>query len=316
MTDRVIAPRRDEATFARLLDAIRPGARLAALTPLPGGVSGVITAIDVANLDASHERLVVWQHGRAGASDGAMREFRLLQLLAESGYPAPVPVFVDSTRTFFPAPVVAARYIDGAPDLTLSLVPDGVQQMADALARLHTIDLARHRLDFLPAVRETLHRRLFAAPAEPDASPDERRVREATNRAWPAVPARASVILHGDFWPGNLLWHDSRLAGVIDWEDAAIGDPLFDLAAARLELHWARDGDAVDALTRRYLAQTGMTEPVDLPFWDLSAALDPILNLHTWGHPPDTEAMMRRKLIGFVNDAIERLLRMDLPAIP
>jgi hypothetical protein len=50
-----------------------------------------------------------------------------------------------------------------------------------------------------------------------------------------------------------------------------------------------------------------MDDPADLPFWDLSAALDPILNLHTWGHPPDTEAIMRRKLVGFIDDAIARI---------
>ncbi len=313
MIDHVIAPRRDEATFARLLDVIRPGARLAGLTPLRGGVSALITVIDIVNLDGTPERLVVRQHGeraRAGHDDVALREFRLLQLLAEVGYPAPAPVFVDPNREFFSAPIVVVGYIDGTPDLTLGLFPDSVQQMADALARLHAIDLAEHRPDFLPAVRDTLQRVLFDRPADREMSPGERRIRKAMIRAWPTLPERPSVILHGDFWPGNLLWHDGRLAGVIDWEDAALGDPLFDLAAVRLELYWARDIEAMDALTERYLSLTGMAAPADLPFWDLSAALDPILNLHTWGHPPDTEAMMRRKLIGFIDDAIARIAKI------
>jgi aminoglycoside phosphotransferase (APT) family kinase protein len=310
MADHVVASRRDEATFARLVDAGRPGARLAGLAPLHGGVSATITAVEIINLDGSHERLVVRQHGdhdRALTENVALVEYRLLQALAEAGYPAPAPVLVDPDARFFPAPVVVVGYIDGAPDLTLAHVPDSARHMAEALARLHAMALPERERAALPAVRDTLHRRLFDMPGNRAMAPGERRVREAMIRAWPEIPERPAVLLHGDFWPGNLLWRGGRLVGVIDWEDAATGDPLFDLAAARLELHWARGSDAVDALTRHYFAHAGMDEPADLPFWDLSAALDPILNLHTWGHPPDTEAIMRRKLVGFIDDAIARI---------
>jgi aminoglycoside 2''-phosphotransferase len=36
------------------------------------------------------------------------------------------------------------------------------------------------------------------------------------------------VVLHGDFWYGNLLFEGSRLAGVVDFEELAIGDPALD----------------------------------------------------------------------------------------
>ncbi len=303
-------PTRDAAAFARLANTIRPGSTLERLTPLHGGVSALITAMDIVHADGTRERLVVRQHGerdRARNEDIAISEYRLLEALRDAGYPAPAPVFVDPDRAFFPVPVVVVGYIDGDTDLALSRVPDGVAQMADALARLHAIDLSEHLLDELPTARDTLHRRLFDVPESQEMPPDERRVREALVAAWPAIPVRAPVLLHGDFWPGNLLWRDDTLVGVIDWEDATLGDPLFDLAAARLELYWARDGGAVRELTERYLARAGVENPVDLPFWDLTAALDPILKLHTWGHPPVTEAMMRRELVGFIDDALARL---------
>jgi hypothetical protein len=62
------------------------------------------------------------------------------------------------------------------------------------------------------------------------------------------------VLLHGDFWPGNTLWRDGRLVAVIDWEDAAVGDPLADVANARVELLWALGLEAMDDFTRRYEA--------------------------------------------------------------
>jgi aminoglycoside phosphotransferase (APT) family kinase protein len=312
MTVRRDARRRDEVAFARLAGAIRPGARLAELTPLHGGVTALITAMEIVGADGVRERVVVRQHGerdRAWNGNVALNEYRLLQMLAEAGFPAPEPVFVDPDGAFFPTPVIVIGYIDGTPDLALDRFPDSVQQMADVLARLHAVDLAEHELDSLPAIRDTLRRLLFDVPERRGMAPDEQRVREAMLAAWPTIAARPPALLHGDFWPGNLLWNDDGLAGVIDWEDAALGDPLFDLAAVRLELHWARDADAVAAFTERYLARAGLDEPEDLPFWDLSAALDPILNLHTWGHPPETEAIMRRRLVGFIDDAIARIAR-------
>jgi aminoglycoside 2''-phosphotransferase len=35
---------------------------------------------------------------------------------------------------------------------------------------------------------------------------------------------------HGDLWYGNLLVDDGHVTGIIDWEDAALGDPALDLA--------------------------------------------------------------------------------------
>jgi aminoglycoside phosphotransferase (APT) family kinase protein len=41
------------------------------------------------------------------------------------------------------------------------------------------------------------------------------------------------VLSHGDLWPSHVLWNDRlrRPVAVIDWEDARLGDPAFDLTA-------------------------------------------------------------------------------------
>lgn len=41
-----------------------------------------------------------------------------------------------------------------------------------------------------------------------------------------------SVWLHGDLHPANILAHDGRISGVIDWGDITAGDPATDLSAA------------------------------------------------------------------------------------
>ncbi len=37
-------------------------------------------------------------------------------------------------------------------------------------------------------------------------------------------------LLHGDYRLPNLMWHDGKIAGILDWELASVGDPLCDLA--------------------------------------------------------------------------------------
>jgi len=54
-------------------------------------------------------------------------------------------------------------------------------------------------------------------------------------------------------WQGNRMQYVLRGAlTVIDWEDAAIGDPLADIACCRLELRYKFGQEAAQRFTRAY----------------------------------------------------------------
>lgn len=42
----------------------------------------------------------------------------------------------------------------------------------------------------------------------------------------PEIPVDEMVVVHGDFRFGNMLWQGTRVAAVIDWERAMLGDPM------------------------------------------------------------------------------------------
>ena len=44
-----------------------------------------------------------------------------------------------------------------------------------------------------------------------------------------------NILIHGDLFRDNALFEEERLSGIIDWSDAALGDPLFDLAVVALD---------------------------------------------------------------------------------
>jgi hygromycin-B 4-O-kinase len=78
------------------------------------------------------------------------------------------------------------------------------------------------------------------------------------------LEAQPSALLHGDPGSHNFIVDASRIRGVIDWEDALLGDPLFDLAslctfhperrhAAMLSGYGAHLDSATEPFTRFWL---------------------------------------------------------------
>jgi aminoglycoside phosphotransferase (APT) family kinase protein len=124
--------------------------------------------------------------------------------------------------------------------------------------------------------------------------------------AWPLPRHNEPVLLHGDFWPGNILWRNGRIVAVIDWEDAAIGDPLADLANSRLEILWAFGINAMQSFTRQYQSMTAI-DFANLPYWDLCVALRRIDQIGLWGLDEMGEREMRERHRWFVEEAFERL---------
>lgn len=46
---------------------------------------------------------------------------------------------------------------------------------------------------------------------------------------------RRSHALHGGYYPGNLLFEDDRLVGIVDWDEAVVDAPEVGLAVAACE---------------------------------------------------------------------------------
>ena len=115
------------------------------------------------------------------------------------------------------------------------------------------------------------------------------------------------MLLHGDFWPGNTLWKDGRLTAILDWEDAATGDPLLDVANARLELLWALGVEAMETFTHRYASTMKDVDMTDLPHWDLWADARLSNRVTEWGLDEAAEEAVRAGHEAFVAQALKEL---------
>jgi aminoglycoside phosphotransferase (APT) family kinase protein len=294
----------DPDTLARILRRYRPDARLRAARPLAGGVSAQVLALEVAHPDGRAETLVLRQHGAADLArdpEVAAHEFRVLQALQAAGVPAPAPLHLDTSGTVLPTSFLLQGFVTGDTADVPADPDDHMRQLAGALVAIHRVPDSE--VPFLPRQEEQAAALIAEHRAEPDESLAESRLRAALAVAWPPPRRNPPVLLHGDVWPGNLLWRDGRLQAVIDWEDAAAGDPLADLANARLELFIALGEDAMAALTRHYLALANV-DTAALPLWDLWAALRPIADLPGWGLEPEAEHRLRTRHSAFTDRAL------------
>lgn len=225
----------------------------------------------------------VWRSGavvfrvphQAEALDLAAGRMPVLRALgARLQVPVPVPLAATTPTPTYAGRIVAYRWLPGRPPAALALPDDAraaaALPLAHALRALHGIGLGQARALGL------------GAPADPGSLALHTRNAEwrATQLAptrWGSLAARAAAAMadppadlapdlrrpcHGDLHPGQLLFDaDHRLSGILDWDEACIGDPAFDLqlvysllpAAAR-SAFWAAYG-ADDAAGRaRHIA--------------------------------------------------------------
>lgn len=291
----------DRATFEALARRIDSRSKLLRTWELKAGVSAQVTAFEIELADGRTERLIVRRHGARDLNrnpEVAADEFRLLQLLASAGLPAPTPRYLDPIGELFATPCLVLDYVEGEPAPAGVDGTELVSELARVLAEIHRVGFSDD-VSFLP-------QRDLGETARPE-SAEERQIRDVLDSAQPLPRRNLPVLLHGDFWPGNTLWNDGRLVAVIDWEDAAVGDPLADVANARLELLWARGLDAMQEFTRRYAANATGVDLTDLPYWDLWADLRLAGRTGEWGPDDLTEKAMRTAHEWFVVQALQKL---------
>jgi aminoglycoside phosphotransferase (APT) family kinase protein len=297
--------------FEQVVQKMDPQSKLLRLWELKGGVSAQVTALEIEQSDGQTKKMIVRQHGEREFKHNpqiAADEFKLLQCLHALGIPAPLPYQLDQSGEIFPVPYLVIEYIEGETVFTPSSLHDFLFQFATHLSRIHHIDGSKPGMSFLPAIEQKQAEKLRERPAKLDESGYEGSIRDVLEAALPLPQRNASVLLHGDYWPGNLLWKDRRLVAIIDWEDAALGDPLADVANSRLEILWAFGIDAMHNFTHQYQSLTTI-DFTCLPYWELYAALR-LAQFTQWGLDEDTEKNMRERHRWYVSQALDKLAEL------
>lgn len=177
------------------------------------------------SVDTGAGRFVVRIHNELARSLGAdhEREAQLHAAAAAAGL-APALVHVDAEHRF-----LVMEYVAGAVWTSQDLANEQrLRQLGAALHALHGVVPPAVAPYEIPAVLEVQYRQLSAA--FPDEVPWFNELMERASHAFEAsgTRQRPRVLIHNDLYHANLIGYD-RLY-LLDWEYAAVADPLFDLA--------------------------------------------------------------------------------------
>ncbi len=175
-----------------------------------------------------------------------LREFSIIEALWPTGFPVPRPIAYCDDRSvcevhFYAMQRSPGRALYTPGEVAEWLDPPGRrcvgEEMADVLAALHSINPVAVGLGNLGRHEGYISRQLATwysswTTHSSQAAYDDDRVHALHEVLAKHQPSEGPPrIVHGDFGPHNVLvGRDGRIAAVLDWEIATLGDPLADLA--------------------------------------------------------------------------------------
>lgn len=149
----------------------------------------------------------------------------LLRHLAKQALPVPAPLQNHDGHdqiTVAGKPAVLMPRLPGEHDFAVDL--DRCRQVGALLARLHQCDT--RALQALPDERQRLERLATHLHQLPD---EHREGATALLSDWQARPT-GTTLIHGDLFRDNLLWQQGRISALLDFYNACLDYPEYDLA--------------------------------------------------------------------------------------
>ncbi|TLQ01077.1 phosphotransferase family protein [Nesterenkonia salmonea] len=247
-------PGLDRAGLTHWLEATHPELAGDVLTAsvIAGGRSNLTYRIDGATRPLVLRRPPLG-HVLSSAHD-MHREHKVIHALYDSAVPVPATIdVVDDTETkqVTGTPFFLMERVEGvvlsSPEQNRRFTPEALYglgiQLAETLADLHGVVPADVGLEtfgrpegYLERQLATWRRQLNASQSRPQ--PELHALQDRLSAGRPASPAPA--VVHGDFRLDNVLVTEDakqpKIAAVLDWEMATLGDPLVDLGI--LGLYW------------------------------------------------------------------------------
>ncbi|MGH7919559.1 MAG: phosphotransferase family protein [Candidatus Dormibacteraceae bacterium] len=301
------------------------GEPVARVRPIPEGHSGFTYWVDLQRGDGAGQavlRLPPPGTRPSGPAD-IPRQARLLRALHEAGVAVPRVLATSEAPLVDGRPYCLMEHVEG----------DRVEVAAGrddpALARSAIEQL--HLLQAVPAERTGIGDEApvgLAQEIERWAWLLERSPRELVGRA-PEVRSRLqrtlpregpAVLVHGDYHYGNMLFRQSRVIALLDWEIAELGQPLLDLACM-VVVGRAHHGSApgvpgagalevpeADLLRWYGIGQGEFRWPLALTYYKYAAIFGYNLMLHRRGKRPDPTYESRADtIVAFLDEAASLL---------
>jgi aminoglycoside phosphotransferase (APT) family kinase protein len=195
------------------------------------------------------------------SAHNVLREARLLRALKNTPARVPEVLAVCKDPATIGAPFYVMERIDG--EVIVTSVPEALdtpaerrrigEQLVDSLVEIHGVDWRAAGLEDFGKPTGYLERQLRRFTGLWELNKTREIPAVESIGGWLAEhlpnPVGPATIVHGDYRLGNTMFAPgtpAKLAAVLDWEMATIGDPLADVGY--LCMMWSEPGDPADGL--------------------------------------------------------------------
>jgi aminoglycoside phosphotransferase (APT) family kinase protein len=294
-----------------LLKEIAPGSHLLTFSLLPGSFSNSTHIVAARLANGEDLKIVVRRYAVYGDYDRgekARREFKTFEYLHQYGIPAPEPLYLDDSGALLGTPGIVTRFVPGSQMLTAPLDPlDWARKLAVTLAKIHSIPCKEDAQSFLLDANAEATWFLYSerAPDYMAVFPGGSELWQVLGGAFPGIRATPPGLVHIDYWSGNILWHENEISAVLDWEEAAYGDPVIDVAYARMNMALMGLSRTADDFLQIYETEMGR-KAENLGFWEIAAAVRPMEIPDDWV-VPGIGGLDRTFLQQFIAEAKKRV---------
>ncbi len=258
----------------KLSDSLINYGEIINVSELSGGFSTDVFLLELTKSE-NISKLVLRMEAGLPSENSAKTEYKLLECLKETTIPSAVPVYLDSSGSHLGRPFFISSYIEGTQNLGSKDDAFFIETIANQLKDIHMVNT--DNLPKLPLRVDPLEGLLDYLPKKDNWIEIREYIKELSFEKYNAD----FKLLHGDFWPGNLLWKSDNIVGVVDWDYAAIGDPLYDLAVSCLMFRYLYGRQDMESFKVAYIDQSEFDEKRFL-LWSINIASSTLYFINEW----------------------------------
>ena len=280
------------------MEGLLPHVKYKSSRILEGGVSSEVYLIAVES-KKGEEKIVLRTEGGPPAENSIKTEYLLLEKLHQTKVPCAKPIHLDHSKEILDKDFMLMTYLEGTIEIPKIKNFGFLNKMVGILKKIHNVDTKI--LPTLPCRFDPTYD-LFEFLPNARINKELKAILKGYDTSYSGKP----VLLHGDFWPGNILWTKDEISGVLDWEYAAIGDPVSDLAVASLELKYDYGKRGVDRFLDLYSKNFSIDQS-RFSLWLIYVSASTLFFIDEWNLEKARKNLMKREAMLTIEEEIKFL---------
>lgn len=293
----------NEEKFQNIVNSFAKSAKLISWQVMKGGSS---TDVFLLKIQQKNEILkyVLRTQGSKPAENSTKVEFALLNSLYLQNIPVSRPIYLDTSCKIIDKPFMIMTYLDGDIDSPDNKDLNSISKMVEALKVIHGIDVSALpklslRIDPLSNIETLL-------PSGAKWDDLKTFLLSLSSQRYKGK----SVLLHGDFWSGNILWENNEIVGILDWEYAAFGDPLYDLAVTSLEMRY-QYGERGMEQCKSFYGKSFELDNYRLSLWLIFIAASTHYHIKSWNLSEERKERIKHESLLTISEEFKKLSKIN-----